>query len=147
MNIQTLVNRITQDEATITIEYGHGLVRTIRLNGEHPASIELSRAGHSTGRWDGDILVVDTVGFLPGMLALEVAHGDELHVVERFALNGDGSLLTRDYAATDRDYFVGEYTGSDLTPRSPRPFIVDDCDAALNAVRQRRRTMSARPSA
>jgi hypothetical protein len=133
--METLVNRITHSETTITIEYG-GLVRTIHVNGEHPASIEPSRAGHSIGWWDGDVLVVDTAGFLPGMLALEVAHGEGLHVVERFALNGDGSLLTRDYAATDPDYFVGEYAGTDPTPRSPVPFAADVCDAALNPVRQ-----------
>jgi hypothetical protein len=134
--METLVNRITQSETTITIEYGHGLVRTIHVNGEHPARIEPTRAGHSIGRWDGDVLVVDTVGFLPGMLALEVAHGEDLHVVERFALSGDGSILTRDYAATDPDYFVGDYTGTDPTPRSPVPFAADVCDAALNPVRE-----------
>jgi len=134
--METLVNRITQDETTVTMEYGYGLVRTVHLNAEHPASIAPSRAGHSIGRWDGDVLVVDTVGFLPGMLALEVAHGDGLHVVERFALNSDGSVLTRDYTATDADYFVGEYNGTDLTPRSPVPFASDVCDAALNPVRQ-----------
>jgi hypothetical protein len=134
--METLVNRIAQDEAAVTIEYGYGLVRTIHLNAEHPASIVPSRAGHSVGRWDGDVLVVDTVGFLPGMLALEVAHGDGLHVVERFALNSDGSALTRDYTATDPDYFVGEYSGTDPTPRSPVPFAADVCDAALNPVRE-----------
>jgi hypothetical protein len=134
--METLVNRITQDEATLTVMYGHGLVRTIHLNAEHPASMVPSRAGHSIGRWDGDILVVDTVGFLPGMLALEVAHGEGLHVVERFALNTDGGVLTRDYTATDPDYFVGEYSGTDPTPRSPVPFVADVCDAALNPVRQ-----------
>jgi hypothetical protein len=133
--METLVNRITQDEATLTVMYGHGLVRTIHLNAEHPASMVPSRAGHSIGRWDGDILVVDTVGFLPGMLALEVAHGEGLHVVERFALNSDGGVLTRDYTATDPDYFVGEYSGTDPTPRSPVPFVADVCDAALNPVR------------
>jgi hypothetical protein len=134
--METLVNRITQSETTITIEYGHGLVRTIHLNGEHPASIEPSRAGHSIGRWNGDVLVVDTVGFSPGMLALEVAHGEGLHVVERFAMSADGSVLARHYVATDPDYFIGEYAGTDPTPRSPVPFAVDVCDAALNPVRQ-----------
>jgi hypothetical protein len=134
--METLVNRITQNDDTITIEYGQGVVRTIHLNGEHPASIEPSRAGHSIGRWDGGALVVDTVGFLPGMLALEVAHGAGLHVVERFTLSGDGSILTRDYTATDPDYFVGEYAGTDPTPRSPVSFAVDVCDAALNPVGQ-----------
>ena len=133
--METLVNRITQDEGTLTIAYGHGLVRTVHMKAEHPAGIEPSRVGHSIGRWDGDVLVVDTVGFLPGMLGNEVPHGPDLHVVERFALNADGSVLTRDYMATDPDYFIGEYKGSDPTPRSPVPFAVDVCDPALNALR------------
>jgi hypothetical protein len=134
--METLVNRITQDDTTLTIEYGSGLVRTVHLNAEHPVGIDPSRAGHSIGRWDGDVLDVDTVGFLPGMLANEVPHGPDLHVIERFALNADGSVLTRDYRATDPDYFVGEYTGTDPTPRSPVPFTVDVCDAALNPYRE-----------
>ena len=122
---------------TVTIEYGqHGLVRTIHLGADHPSSPRRrARAGHSIGRWDNDVLVVDTIGFLPGMLAIEIAHGDQLHVVERFSLNGDGTVLTREYTATDPDYFVGDYRGTDITPRSPLPFVKDVCDAALNPFR------------
>ena len=65
--METLVNRLSQDEQTLTIEYGQqGLVRTIYLNSAHPADPEPSRAGHSIGHWENDVLVVDTVGFLPG---------------------------------------------------------------------------------
>jgi uncharacterized protein DUF6152 len=133
---ETVVHRISQDDAALTIEYGqHGFVRTIHLDlNQHPANVAPSRAGHSIGRWDGGVLVVDTVGFQPGMLALEVAHGPNLHVVERFSLNADGSVLTREYVATDPDYFVGEYRGSDVTPRSPLPFVTDTCNAELNPV-------------
>jgi len=61
------VNRITQSGDTITLQYGQlGFTRTIHLNAEHPSNIEPSRAGHSTGRWENDVLVVDTVGFAPG---------------------------------------------------------------------------------
>jgi Family of unknown function (DUF6152) len=132
--IETLVNRITQTDTAVTIENGrqNGIVRTIHLGGTHPANVEPSRAGHSVGSWEGDVLVVDTVGFLPGMLGLEVAHGSELHVVERFRLNDEGTVLTRDYVATDPDYFIGNYSGTDVTPRSTVPFIVDTCDAVLN---------------
>jgi hypothetical protein len=132
--VETLVNRITQSGTAMTIEYGQGLVRTIELNGAHPPNVERSRTGHSVGRWEGDVLVVDTIGFLPGMLAIEVAHGEDLHVVERFSLGRDGSVLTRHYTAIDPDYFVGEYTGTDRTLRSPVPFVVDTCDVALNPV-------------
>ncbi len=133
--LETLVNRIVQTDDVVTIEYGQpGLSRTIHLNAAHPAALERSRVGHSIGRWEGDVLVVDTVGFLPGMLGLEVAHGEQLHVVERFSLNSDGTVLTREYVATDADYFVGEYRGSDITPRSPLPFVSDACNAELNPV-------------
>ena len=86
------------------------------------------------GRWESDVLVVDTIGFLPGLLGLEVAHGPKLHVVERFSLNADGTVLTREYMAKDPDYFVGEYRGSDITPSSPLPFVRDTCNAELNPV-------------
>jgi hypothetical protein len=133
---ETVVHRISQDETSVTIEYGqYGFVRTIHLDTDrHPEKVAPSRSGHSIGRWEGDVLVVDTVGFLPGMLGLEVAHGPELHVVERFSLNADGSVLTREYVARDADYFVGEYRGSDITPRSPLPFVRDTCSAELNPV-------------
>jgi len=133
---ETVVHRISQDDTSVKIEYGqYGFVRTIHLDSDrHPDKVAPSRAGHSIGRWEGDVLVVDTVGFLPGMLGLEVAHGPDLHVVERFSLNADGSVLTRQYVAKDSDYFVGEYRGSDITPRSPLPFVSDTCSAELNPV-------------
>ena len=133
---ETVVHRISQDETSVTIEYGqHGFVRTIHLDiDRHPADVTPSRAGHSIGRWEGDVLVVETIGFLPGLLGLEAAHGPKLQVVERFSLNGDGSVLTREYVAKDPEYFVGEYRGSDITPRSPLPFVRDTCSAELNPV-------------
>ena len=137
---ETVVHRISQAETSVTIEYGqHGFVRTIHLDSDrHPANVAPSRAGHSIGRWEGDVLVVDTIGFLPGLLGLEVAHGPDLHVLERFSLNADGSVLTREYVAEDPDYFVGKYRGSDITPRSPLPFVSDACSAELNPVRANR---------
>jgi hypothetical protein len=57
------------------MEYGVGLTRTVHMNmTAHPAKIAPSRGGHSIGRWDGDTLVVDTVGFLPGSLAGNLPH-------------------------------------------------------------------------
>jgi hypothetical protein len=75
------VNRITQNKETIVIEYGWlGLKRTIYMNmKEHPQAIKPSRAGHSIGRWEGNKLVVDTVGFLPGYLRTPVRNSEKLH--------------------------------------------------------------------
>ena len=72
------VNRITQGGGTITLQYGQlGFTRTIHLNVvEHPADIAPSRAGHSIGRWENDVLIVDTVGFAPGVLSPPIMNSD-----------------------------------------------------------------------
>jgi hypothetical protein len=122
------INRITQAKDTITIEYGRGLTRTVFMNAAHPAAIKASRGGHSIGRWDGDALVVDTVGFLPGSLAGNVPHSDKLHVVERFTLDPKTFALKRDYAAEDPVYFTDKYSGSDVVMPADAPFAADRCE-------------------
>ena len=123
------INRITQGEDEITMEYGRGLTRTIHMNMEsHPSDIAPSRAGHSIGRWEGDTLVVDTVGFSPGILAGQVVHSDELHIVERFTLDPETMALERDYVAEDALYFADQYVGSDTVLPADAPFAVDPCE-------------------
>jgi len=123
------VNRIAQNKDTILLQYGQmGLKRTIYMNlKQHPAAIKPSRAGHSIGRWDGDTLVVDTVGFLPGVLNAPVRHGDKLHVVERFSLDPKTMKLTRSYTADDPAYLKGQYTGSDVVGIADAPYTQDHC--------------------
>ena len=122
------INRITQSQQVITLEYSRGITRTIRLDlPDHPATIAPSRGGHSIGRWDGDTLVVDTIGFEPGSLAGTVPHGDRLHVVERFTLDPESMSLTREYVAEDPVYFVDQYTASDIVKLADAPFAVDEC--------------------
>ena len=94
---------------------------------EHPANIKPTRAGHSIGRWEGDVLVVDTVGFLPGVLNGPVRHSDKLHVVERFSLDPKTMKLTRSYVAEDPVYLKGQYTGSDVIQVADAPYTQDQC--------------------
>ncbi|HXH24464.1 MAG TPA: hypothetical protein VNI78_04380, partial [Vicinamibacterales bacterium] len=123
------VNRITQNRDTIVIEYGQfNLKRTIHMNmKEHPKNIRPSRAGHSIGWWEGDTLVVDTIGFLPGVLNAPVRHSDKLHVVERFTLDPDTMRLTRAYEAEDPVYLKGTYRGQDVVMPADAPFTEDNC--------------------
>ena len=122
------INRITQTADTITMDYGRGLKRTIYMNmTSHPANVEPSRGGHSIGRWDGDTLVVDTVGFLPGSLAGTVPHGTQLHVVERFTLDPQTFALKREYVAEDPEHFTDQYVGSDIVLPADAPYAEDTC--------------------
>ena len=122
------IGRITQSANVIKMEYGVGLTRMVQMNmTAHPANIKPSRAGHSIGRWDGDTLVVDTVGFLPGSLAGNLPHSDKLHVVERFTLNQATLELTRGIVAEDLDYFADKYVDSDSVLPADAPFRVEAC--------------------
>ena len=123
------VNRITQNRDTITIEYGQlNLKRTVHMNMKaHPANIKPSRAGHSIGRWEGDTLVVDTVGFSPGVLSAPTRHSDKLHVVERFTLDPKTMELTRQWEAEDPVYLKGKATGRDAVQPADASYTEDTC--------------------
>ena len=122
------INRITQSATAIKMEYGAGLTRTVHMNlTTHPAKIAPSRGGHSIGRWDGDTLVVDTVGFLPGSIAGTLPHSDKLHIVERFTLNQATLELTRGIVVEDPVYFMDKYVDSDSVLPADAPFRVEAC--------------------
>jgi hypothetical protein len=134
------IGRITQSATVIKMEYGVGLTRTVHLGmTSHPANIKPSRAGHSIGRWDGDTLVVDTVGFEPGSLAGSLPHSGKLHVVERFTLNPTTLELTRDIVAEDPVYFVDKYVDSDSVLPADAPFRVEACKELAPEYQQTRR--------
>ena len=52
----------TPKEIIVLYEYMN-VFRTIPLNAKHPDDILPSYMGDSVGRWEGDTLVVDVIGF------------------------------------------------------------------------------------
>jgi hypothetical protein len=61
--------------------------RTIYMDGRpHPAKLLPSYYGHSIGHWEGDTLVVDTVGYNEAfwMDRRGMPHTEQLHTVEKF---------------------------------------------------------------
>ena len=123
------VNRITQNRDTIVIEYGQlNLRRTIHVNQKAPpANVKPSRAGYSIGRWENDVLVVETTNFMQGVLSAPVRHSDQLRVVERFSLDPQTMKLTREYEATDPVYLMGTYRGRDVVQPADAPYAKDNC--------------------
>jgi hypothetical protein len=65
-------------------------VRYVRMNRPHPAQLTPSWYGDSVGRYEGDTLVIDTVGVKIGPFAMVDFYGtpytEALHVVERYRL-------------------------------------------------------------
>jgi hypothetical protein len=73
-------------EIIMFYEYDH-TVRQIFMDGRaHPNDVTPTYMGHSIGKWEGDTLVVDTVGFNEKTWLDRDGHphSDQLHVTERF---------------------------------------------------------------
>jgi hypothetical protein len=124
------VNRITQAGDRIVVNYGlYSFERVIHMNLDaHPGELEPSYAGHSIGRWDGDVLVVDTIGFEPGVIAAPVRSSGQLHIVERFSLDPETLELRRDFVAEDPVYFTDRYVGYDIVLPADVPYVAHRCD-------------------
>jgi hypothetical protein len=101
--------------------------RVVYMDGRaHPTGDALRPTflGHSTGKWEGDTLVIDTVGFNEKQwIAGSYPTTEQLHLTERIARTG---LKTLSYEATIDD--PGAYTGPwtirwSITPRTASSWI------------------------
>jgi len=95
---------------------------------DHPANITPSYAGHSIGKWDGDTLVVDTIGFEAGVLSPPTRSSEQMHIVERFTLDREKVALRRDYTVTDPVYLAAPYESYDIMYISDVPFERQECE-------------------
>jgi hypothetical protein len=105
-------------------EYLH-LSRTITLDGSpHPPDPDPFWMGHSVGHWEGDTLVVDSVGFKESEIN-GYKTTEDLHVVERFRRPNLGTL---EYEAVieDPNVFVGPWLITRTFPMLPEFNRVDE---------------------
>jgi len=92
-------------------------LRIVYLDGRShtdPDIIVRTFNGESTGRWEGDTLVVDTVGFRGDHHWMDqggasIPAGEQLHIVERIRLINDRKQLEIEYTMTDPEYWEGEW--------------------------------------
>ena len=75
----------TPGRVTFLHEVAHE-VRRIYLDQKHPANLKESYLGHSVGHWEGDTLVVDTVGINDKSFIDDEgeAHSNQEHLTERY---------------------------------------------------------------
>jgi len=76
----------TKDNVVILFE-GFSSFITVHTDGRpHAKNIEPTWFGNSVGRWEGDTLVIDTIGFndKTRLDTIGHVHSDQLHVVQRF---------------------------------------------------------------
>jgi len=122
MLVAPYLNEIVLGEDVILIRNERfNLERTIYMDGRgHPDESERSNQGHSIGRWEGDVLVVDTANFSEHRApvygrptrAEGVPSGLGKHVVERFRLSDDGTHIVIDFYLEDPEYLAEPFTGT-----------------------------------
>jgi hypothetical protein len=116
---------------------GMPIQRRIYVDGRrHPAEPDPSYFGHSVGHWEGDVLVVDTVGIkptgrplngyvAPAVIATAVDYtprlpgSDQLHLSERIRLVGNGQFLEEELTISDPKVYTNSFTAKFYSQRRP----------------------------
>jgi hypothetical protein len=83
-------------------------VRHVSLDVPHAANARPSWYGDSVGHYDGDTLVVDTVGITTKTYVdnYQTPHTDQLHVIERFHMIDEGKMLEVNVRVEDPGAFT-----------------------------------------
>ena len=84
----------TPGRVTFLHEVAHE-VRRIYLDQQHPKNMPITFLGHSVGHWEGDTLVVDTVGIDHRSFIDDEgsSHSDQEHTIERYRKIDGGKQL------------------------------------------------------
>jgi hypothetical protein len=130
---------VQRDEIIIAPERGG--VRHIFMDGR--AHADLSRwtptaSGHAIGKYDGDTLVVDTVGFTQGPVTAGGFRTPETHLIERFEVSPDGKRLTIKYIWSDPKLYQKPHAYEYVLERLPADsYALEEwCDASDPIERQ-----------
>jgi hypothetical protein len=108
---------------------GDQQVRRVYLDVAHSASPKPSWYGESVGHYEGDTLVVDTIGlsdktFVDGY---RTPHTEKLHVVERWRVTDGGKVLEVNVKVDDPDTYYEPWSGNQRYDRADRPLTEQIC--------------------
>ena len=123
----------TPGRVTMLGEVDGNRMRRIYTDGRpHPEDPDPTFHGHSIGRWEGDTLVVDTVGIAPQASigiseSVGLPNNGDIHVVERIRLRG-GDVLEDAMTITAPKVFTKPWQTTRLfrrVPSNPQNDIVE----------------------
>jgi hypothetical protein len=128
----TFPMEILESPGQVTIiQEAYNQVRRVFLNAKPiaPEDAEPRYAGHSTGRWEGDTLVIDTVGVREGSRFRNVPHSANMRVRERLRLVND-EILENQVTIEDPEYLATPWTWTWMYKRWPtyriEEYVCDD---------------------
>jgi hypothetical protein len=76
-------------------------VRQVYLNREHSKHPDPTYGGESVAHWEGNTLVIDTLGYNGRGDLSGAVHSDQMHLVERITKSADGRTLVIDASFED----------------------------------------------
>jgi hypothetical protein len=104
---------IQSPKEVLIANQGEQFARHVYLNVPHSANLKPSYYGESVGHYEGDTLVIDTIGMNDKTFAdnFRTPHTEKLHVIERIRLVEGGKKLEIHVTADDPDTFVQPWQG------------------------------------
>jgi hypothetical protein len=118
---------IQRPEKIVIIAEQNRSVWPIYMSAEHPRSVKPAHRGHSVGHWEGDTLVIDSIGFKTRETGLSAfAHSQDAHVVTRIrrariapSANGNGDRLIVERTIEDPQIYERTYTAINVARWRP----------------------------
>jgi hypothetical protein len=127
---------VVQSPKEVLMVYtGDQQVRHIYMNMPHLKSPRPTSYGDSVGRYEGDELVIDTIGMSTETTVdnFRTPHSEKLHVVEHWRLVDGGKTLEVQFTAEDPEMFVKPWSGIQRYRRIDRAPMDEQVCAENNA--------------
>ena len=126
--------KVQKDRVTIDTDW-MDTERTVWLDGRaHPPASQTFLHGHSTGKWEGKALVVETTNFKEHALGLSTSmpSSTQKKLIERYELSADGKSLLYSGTVEDPVYMTapGSFSGT-LQYRPGMPHSNQKCDVEV----------------
>jgi hypothetical protein len=121
---------IQAPDRVVMVYSGDHQFRHVYLNVPHSKNPKPSWYGESVGHYEGDTLVVDTIGLSPKAVVdnYHTPHTEKLHVIERYHLIDGGRRLEVNLTIDDPDTFNAPWqTKQTYTKTANRPMLEQNC--------------------
>ena len=126
---------VQSPDKVLMIHSGNEEVRRIYLDVPHSTNPKPSWYGESVGHYEGDTLVIDTIGMNDKTFIdnYRTPHTEKLHVVERWKMIDDGKMLEVDIKVDDPDTFNAPWSAIQRYRRAQPRQLGEEACAENNA--------------
>lgn len=120
---------IQTPKEVLLIFSGDQQVRHVYMDVPHSADPKPSWYGESVGHYDGDTLVIDTIGQNAKTVVdpYRTPHTEKLHVVERWRMVDDGKAMEMTFTVEDPETFYEPWAGKRMYRRVEQDMIEEVC--------------------